>query len=156
MAASRYRFRPRYKALALSAMGIGALLLVAAFALGLEGAGFTFAVASGIVGPALGALYLTSPAWRMEVVVRDDGLEVLSDGDRKFLLPWDEVTRVVASPATHTCYVSGGDADRSLIVPGPGANAPYDLEHKQDLYREILARVPGGVVEEVELLEQAR
>jgi hypothetical protein len=131
------------------------MLLASAPIFALAGASLIFAVATGLSGVVLGTLYLASPAWRIEVVVDDDALEVLSSGDRRFRLPWGEVRRVVASPATRTCFVDGGDPDRSLVVPGEGASAPYDIEDKEALYDAILARVPADAVEEVPLLESA-
>ena len=41
--------------------------------------------------------------------------------------------RVVAAPTTHTCFVDGGAPERSLLVPGDGAPAPYDLEDREAL-----------------------
>ena len=154
-ALQRYRFRPRFRGLAWTAIGLGALLLGASAVFGLSGASLAFAIATGAAGAALGALYLASPTWRIEVQVTDDALEVLSSGDRRFRLGWGEIRRVIASPDTRTCFVDGGDPDRSLIVPGEGAHAPYDIEHREALFDAILARVPEDVVETVRLLEDA-
>lgn len=153
--AAQFRFRPRYGGMARAAIGVGAALLGAAFAFGLSGASFSFAIACGVAGVALGGLYLASPAWRYLARVGDDGLEVLDHRrDRKFLLAWNDIDRVIASPSTKTLVVSGGTAERTLIVPGPGAPAPYDIERKPALYDAIMARVPGDRVVEVALLEQ--
>jgi hypothetical protein len=65
------------------------------------------------------------------------------------------VVEVVASPSTTTCFVDGGSPGRSLLVPGDGAPAPYDVEHKPALYRAILARVPAARVREVTSLDAA-
>jgi hypothetical protein len=81
---------------------------------------------------------------------------VLSSGDRRFRLRWDEVKGVIASPSTQTCFVDGGTAERSLLVPGDGAPAPYAIEDATALYRAIVARVPPERVREVDLLERAR
>ena len=113
------------------------------------------ALVGGGVGMILGGLYLRSPAWRIAVHVDDDALEVTAGTDRRFLLPWGEVKEVVASPATKTCFVDGGDPQQSLLVPGPGAPAPYDIEGKAELYDQILAHVPREKVREVALLERA-
>jgi hypothetical protein len=42
-----------------------------------------------------------------------------------------------------------------LLVPGPGASAPYDIENKAELYEIICARVPGERIREVTMLDQA-
>lgn len=131
----------------------GALFL---FGLGQGGVAASYALAGGIAGTLLGALYLLSPAWRTEVLVHDHGLEVLSRGDRRFLLPWEQVVKLVVSPSTRTCFVDGGAPDRSLLVPGPGASAPYDIENKAALYDELVARVPADRRREVETLEKAQ
>ncbi len=136
------------RGLALSAMalavGLGAL---AAWAGNWSLAGLAAVVAVG------GAAYLRSPAWRLAVAVDDDGLEVGSPGRRRFRLAWAEVVRVVASPTTGTCFVDGGAPERSLLVPGAGAPAGYDLDDKPALFAIILARVPADRVETVSRLD---
>jgi len=151
---ARYRFRPRFRALAVLAMVLGVAL--GGYGLVAGGAASTAMVVIGMGGAALGGLYLGSPAWRIEVLVDDDALEVLASGDRRFRLPWAEVTSVIASPSTETCFVDGGGPERSLLVPGDGAPAPYAIEGKAELYRTIVARAPRDKVREVELLETAR
>jgi hypothetical protein len=137
------------------AIAIGLLLLPCPFVFDLVGASRWFALGSGIAGVLLGTLYLRSPTWRIVVVPGDQALEVLRGGERRFLLPWAEVVRVVASPSTRTCFVDGGDPRRSLLVPGDGAPAPYDIEDKQRLYEIIMSRVPAERIREVALLQTA-
>jgi hypothetical protein len=151
---ARYRFRPRFRGLAVLAMVLGVGL--GGFGLVAGGAASTALVVIGMGGAALGGLYLGSPAWRIEVVVDDDALEVLgAGGDRRFRLPWTEVASVIASPSTETCFVDGGAPERSLLVPGSGAPAPYAIEGAAELYRAIIARTPRERVREVALLENA-
>ncbi len=127
-------------------MGVGgALDIVTVVTLG----GAILPLATGALGMVLGAAYLMSPAWKLEVVVDDQALEVRSAKGLKFRLPWTEVAKVVASPSTHTCFVDGGTPDRSLLVPGDGAPAPYDIEDKAALVDAILARVDKAKVQEV-------
>ena len=59
-------------------------------------------------------------------------------------------------PTTHTCFVDGGAPERSLLVPGDGAPAPYDIEERRALFDAILAHVPPERVTTVESLEKAR
>lgn len=151
---ARYRFRPRFRGLAVLAMVLGVAL--GGYGLVAGGAAATVLVVMGMGGAALGGLYLGSPAWRIEVVVDDDALEVLASGDRRFRLPWSEVASVIASPTTQTCFVDGGAPERSLLVPGNGAPAPYAIDNAPDLYRAIVARAPRERVREVALLETAR
>lgn len=141
--------------MAYTAIGVGALLLVAAPLFGLSGSSLYFALAAGITGPALGALYMASPAWKLRVVVDDDALEVGSATRRRFRLAWTDVRRVIASPSTKTCFVDGGDPATSFMVPGPGADAAYDIENKHELYELVVSRVGPDRIEEVELLETA-
>ncbi|HSD86338.1 MAG TPA: hypothetical protein VLB44_02450 [Kofleriaceae bacterium] len=153
MPARSFRFKPRYRGLALSAMGIGGTLgVVAIAALGAA----LLPLATGAFGVVLGAGYLLSPSWKLEVVTDDDALTVKTAKTTKFRLPWGEVKRVVASPSTKTCFVDGGVPERSLLVPGDGAPAPYDIADRQSLYAEILAHVPADKVKEVETIEAAR
>lgn len=152
--ATRHRFRPRFAAVAILALvfGIG----VGMYGLVAGGAAATALVVMGMGGAALGGLYLGSPAWRVEVLVDDDALEVRSGGDRRFRLAWSEVQSVTASPSTQTCFVDGGTPERSLLVPGDGAPAPYAIEDAPGLYRAIVAHVPHERVREVDVLERAR
>ena len=152
--ATRHRFRPRFAAVAILALvfGIG----VGMYGLVAGGAAATALVVMGMGGAALGGLYLGSPAWRVEVLVDDDALEVRSGGDRRFRLAWSEVQGVTASPSTQTCFVDGGAPERSLLVPGDGAPAPYAIEDAPGLYRAIVAHVPRERVREVDVLERAR
>lgn len=151
--ARTFRFKPRYKALALSAMGIGGTLgVVSVVALGAA----ALPLATGVMGLLLGTGYLLSPSWKLEVVVDDDGFVVRSPKGEKFNVKWLEVKRVVASPTTKTCFVDVKDPARNLLVPGDGAPAPYDIADREALYAEILAHVPKDKVEEVETIEAAK
>jgi len=149
---SRHRFRPRYRGVAWTAAAVGGTLAAVAASLGF----LAVPLVTGAVGVALGAAYLASPTWRLAVTVDDDGLEVGSPRRRRFRLAWTDVVRVVASPSTHTCFVDGGAPERSLLVPGDGAPAPYDLDDRPALVAAILAHVPPERVTTVASLEAAR
>jgi hypothetical protein len=144
-----HRLRPRYKLLAWTSIGIGTPLT----AVGIVAGGVLLPIAAGFMGIAAGAAYLASPMWRLEVVVDDNGLEVRSPKRTRFRVAWADIVKVVASPTTHTCFVDGGAPDKSLLVPGVGAPAPYDIADKATLYDAILARVAASKVETVERLE---
>ena len=148
--ATTHRFRPRYRGIAWTAIGLGGTLAALA-----AGIGFVMLpLATGAIGMAFGAAYLASPTWRLEVVTDDDGFEVRSRKRSRFRLAWSDVVRVVASPSTHTCFVDGGSPEHSLLVPGVGAPAPYDVEDRATLVATILARVTPDRIETVESLEQ--
>jgi hypothetical protein len=149
----RFRFRPRHRGIALVALGTGAALI--ASGLIWIGVHASFPLIAGIAGIALGVAYLASPTWRYEVTVDDAGLAVVSGARTKFRVAWPDVAHVVASPSTHTCFVDGGDAGKSLLVPGDGAPAPYAIEHRDALYDQIMTRVDPGKVTLVETLERA-
>ena len=149
---TRHRFRPRYRGVAWTAAIVGGTLAAVSAVAGVVLA----PLVTGAIGVALGAAYLLSPTWRVAVTVDDGGLEVGSAGRRRFRLAWGDIARVIASPKTHTCYVDGGAPERSLLVPGEGAPAPYDLEDRPALVAAILAHVPPERVTIVESLEQAR
>ena len=151
-APTRFRFRPRFRAVAALAMILG--VAVGCYGLVAGAGASTFLVVVGLGGAAMGGLYLGSPAWRLTVVVDDDGLEVLASGARRFRLPWADVKSVIASPSTQTCFVDGGVPEHSLLVPGDGAPASYAIEDAPALYRAIVAHVPAERVREVELLER--
>jgi hypothetical protein len=130
-------------------MGVGGSIAVVASLLGFA----TMPLASGLVGIAIGAAYLASPTWRITVTIDDAGLTVGSPRRQRFHLPWRDVVRVVASPSTSTCFVDGGKPEMSLLVPGVGAPAPYDITDRKALVEAILAHVPADKVTTVELLE---
>jgi hypothetical protein len=145
-----FKFLPRYRWLGLSAAGVGGgLAVLGALSVAMA------PIAIGIVGAGIGAAYLLSPAWKMLVVVNGHGLEVTSPKGVRFKLAWADVVRVVAAP-NGTCFVDGGSPEKSLLVPGVGAPAPYDLEHKQKLYELILQHVEPAKIERVESLEAAK
>ena len=146
-----FAFRPRYQALAWSSMGVGGSMAIVASLLGF----LAVPLATGVLGVALGAVYLRSPTWRIVVTVDDDGLAVGSPGRQRFRLAWGDIVRVVASPATSTCFVDGGAPERSLLVPGDGAPAPYDIADRPALVEAILAHVPADKVRTVESLDKA-
>ncbi len=153
MPSKHYRFKPRYRGIALTSVGVGGTL--ATIALASLGAAF-LPLATGAIGVVLGGGYLLSPSWSLEVVIDDDALEVRSAKKSKFRLPWSEVVKVVSSTTTDTCFVDGGAPERSLLVPGDGAPAPYDLADKAALCADILAHVPADKVETVERLTTKR
>jgi hypothetical protein len=146
----RFPFKPRYRGVAWTAIGLGTVLdaVSAIVALPWPTLGF------GAIGVAFGAFYLVSPAWSIEVIVDDHALEVQQKGARRFHLPWKDVVKVIASASTKTCFVDGGDPDRSLLVPGPGAPAPYWIADREALYDVIVAHVAPEKIEAVELLER--
>jgi hypothetical protein len=150
-ASRRFRFRARYRGVAIVSVAVGGSLV------GIGGIGLVLVpVIAGAVGVAFGAAYLASPAWKLAVTVDDTGLTVASKDHTRFQLAWTDVKRVVASPSTHTCFVDGGAPERSLLVPGVGAPAPYDIEDKPALFEAILAHVPADRVETVDTLEAAQ
>jgi hypothetical protein len=147
--AQRFSFRPRYRGVAWTAIGTGGAL--SALGVILLGAALV-PVATGAVGILLGTAYLRSPTWRLAVVTDELGFEVTG----RFRLAWQDVVRVVASPTTHTCFVDGGTAAKSLLVPGVGAPAPYSIDEREALFAEIVAHVDPAKVTEVATLETAR
>lgn len=130
-------------------MGVGGSIAVVASLLGFA----TMPLATGVLGVALGAAYLASPTWRITVTIDDAGLTVGSPRRQRFHLAWRDVVRVVASPSTSTCFVDGGKPELSLLVPGIGAPAPYDITDRKTLVEAILAHVPADKVTTVESLE---
>ncbi len=149
MPSKHFRFRPRYRGIALTSVGVGGTL--ATIALASLGAAF-LPLATGAIGVVLGGGYLLSPSWQLEVVTDDEAIEVRSPKVSKFRLLWSDVVKVVSSTSTSTCFVDGGAPERSLLVPGDGAPAPYDLADKATLCAEILRHVPAARIETVERL----
>lgn len=146
-----HRFRPRYRGMAWSAIGVAGAVAIAGLALG--AAATPFIVSS--VGASFGLLYLGSPTWRVVVITDEVGIEVKTPKKTIFRLAWGDVKRVVASESTHTAFVDGGTAETSLLVPGDGAPAPYAIEDAAALVDTILARVTPDKIERVESLDRA-
>lgn len=146
---SEHAFRPRYKWMAWSSVGVGVPLLGIGAIAGFVAMPLVF----GVLSVGAGAYYLNSPTWRMRIVVDDTGLEVRTPKATKLKLAWGDIVKVIASPTTHTCHVDGGGAAKSLLVPGVGAPAPYDITDKAALVDAILAHVPADKVVTVERLE---
>jgi hypothetical protein len=144
-----FRFRPRYKGIAFGSIGIGGAIAGVAAAVGFA----ALPLATGVLGVAFGAAYLASPTWKLAVTVDDDGFTVASPRRERFRLRWADVVRVVASPSTHTCFVDGGAPERSLLVPGDGAPAPYDIADRQALFEIIIARVAADKIKTVSSLD---
>jgi hypothetical protein len=136
-----FAFRPRYRALAWGSIGVGGAVAAVAAVLG----PVAIPLVTGALGVVLGAAYLRSPTW----------LRVGSPSKLRFQLTWADVIRVVASPATSSCFVDGGSPERSLLVPGDGAPAPYDIADRPALVEAILAHVPPDKIQTVASLDQA-
>jgi hypothetical protein len=115
----------------------------------------TVPLVGGALAIALGAAYLASPTWRIAVTVDDTGFSVGSPTRLRFRLTWSDVVRVVASPATSSCFVDGGTPEHSLLVPGDGAPASYDIADRTALVEAILAHVPADKVQTVASLDKA-
>jgi len=143
-----HRFKPRYRGVAYGSIGFGGAVAVVSSIAGFVMLPFTF----GVIGVGLGIAYFASPTWKLAVTTDDDGLEVGSPSRQRFRIAWSEVKKVIASPSTHSCFVDGGEPAKSLLVPGVGAPAPYDLEDRPTLFAAILAHVPADRVETVALL----
>lgn len=146
-----FRFRPRYRGLAWGSMGVGGSIAAVAATVGFP----VLPLATGALGVALGAAYLVSPTWRIAVTVDHTGLSVGTSRRLRFELAWTDVVKVIASPATSTCFVDGGAPERSLLVPGDGAPAPYDIRDRKALVEAILAHVAADKVQLVESLDKA-
>jgi len=151
---ARFRLKPRFRGLALAAGAVGIFLLALA-ASGAAGAGKTYALSAGVIGAALGGGFLLSPTWRYRVLVSAEGLTVLAGRRRRLELAWSEVKRAVHSPSERTLFVDGGCPEKSLLIPGKSAPAPYDIANSSELIDFVLAHVPPGRIEMVDSLRGA-
>jgi hypothetical protein len=147
--ARSFAFRPRYRGLAWGSMGFGGTVATVGAVLGFA----LVPIVTGVLGVVLGAAYLGSPTWKITVTVDDDGLTVGSPRHPRFYLAWSQVVRVVASPSTATCFIDGGAPERSLLVPGDGAPAPYDIADRKLLVSVVLDHVAADKVKLVSSLD---
>lgn len=161
-----YRFRPRYRSLAWLAMATGSVLI--GYAL-FTGESRALALIMGAMGIALGLIYQASPVWKLRIVPfaagtgdaqegedhgegGGGGLRVLAGDVERFALRFDEIEALIVVSEHKTCFVHTGTSGRSILLPGPGANASYDIEGKEALYDLLVANVPEDRVREVENL----
>lgn len=147
-----FRFRPRYRGVAWTSVGVGGALGVVSATLGF----LAVPMISGAVGIAAGVAYLASPTWKITVTIDDDALTVGSPNKLRFRLLWADVVKVIAAPEKASCFVDGGAPEKSLLVPGDGAPAPYDIENRKLLVDEIVAHVAAEKVERVTSLADAK
>lgn len=143
-----YRFRPRFLGVAFLSLSMGVVLIVAAVTITPDTMSTGFSFVTGTGGLFLGFAYLKSPVWKLAVEILDDALVVWTGTEERMRLPWDEVKEVIVDPEQTTCFVDGGTPAKSLLVPGPGAQASYDIRNKAELITEILAHVPADRVQE--------
>jgi hypothetical protein len=140
-----FRFRPRYRGVAWTSVGIGGALGVVSATVGF----LALPMITGAVGIAAGLAYLASPTWKLAVTIDDAALSVGSPSKQRFRLAWTDVVKVIAAPEKSSCFVDGGKPEHSLLVPGDGAPAPYDIEDRKALVEAILAHVPAEKIERV-------
>lgn len=144
-------FKPRYRGLAWGSVGLGGGFGVISAILGFA----AMPLVVGAFGVAFGFIYLGSPTWKLSIVTDETGIEVRSKATTKFRVAWTDVVRVVASPTTHSAFVDGGTPERSILVPGDGAPAPYAIEDASTLVQTILSHVAPDRVKIVESLDRA-
>lgn len=138
----RYRFRPKYRVIPWISAGLGVAILGIGLFVDLDRESRIFALASGIFGPALAAMYLASSAWKLAIETGEDGLKLWAGSELRFTIAWSEVVKLIHSPTHKTAFVDGGVPDKSLVLPGPGVPAPYRIEKQAALYGELLGRIP--------------
>ncbi len=144
-----FRFRPRVRRLPVGSIALGVIMV----AIGLLPSAATaraFLIGAGTTGVVLGVLYLASPTWRLVVVATDDELRVVRGDEERLALAWGSIREVIAIENGRACFVDGGDPQKSLLVPGPGAPAPYQIERAGELYALILQKVPSERIRFVE------
>ena len=126
--------------MALSAIGLGG-------GIGLFGMVLAAVVPiiAGAIGTALGTAYMMSPSWKLTVETNSECIEVRSGDTVKFRLLWTSVVKVVAATSSPSAFVDGGAPERSLLIPGDGAPAPYQIENAAALIEEILKRVEPDI-----------
>lgn len=145
-----YRFRPRFVGVAFLSLSIGTVLIVSSLTITPDRMSAIFSFFAGLAGLFLAFAYLKSPVWRLAVDIQDDALVVWNGLEERMRLPWADVTKVVMGPEGETCFVDGGTKELSLLVPGPGAGASYEIRRKKQLIAAILAHIDEDLVENSE------
>jgi hypothetical protein len=145
-----YRFRPRFLGVAFLSLSVGVVLVVSGATITPDAMSTIFSYVTGTAGLFLGFAYLKSPVWKLAVEIEDEALVVWTGVEERLRLPWDQVKEVKVDAEHMTCYVDGGAPKQSLLIPGPGAQASYDILKKAELIAEILENVPADRVKESE------
>jgi len=148
-----YRFRPRFVGVAFVSLSLGVTLVAAALTVAPDRLSSTFSLISGIAGLCLGYLYLRSPVWKLAVDIQETDLVIWSGTAERLRLPWSQVSRVVVDPDHELCFVDGGSPEKSLLVPGPGAQASYVIAKRRQLINAILSHVPSEIVQDSSQLQ---
>lgn len=148
---ARFRLRPRWAWLPWAIGGFGAALIAFAWIADVPPTTRGVETFAALMLCALAGLYARSPLWRSHVVVDADGLKITGPRGVRLKLSWSEVVKVRAAPANKTCYIDAGMPQKSFLLPGPGASAPYRVEHRAALYDRIVAACAGRVDEVPEL-----
>ena len=138
-----FRFRPRFQAIPWIVAGVGVAMLGFGLFGGAQGSSRTFAILAGAIGPLIALAYLRSPAWKLRVVVDEQAFEVRGGENIRFRIEWVDVKELVYSNKYPTAFLDGGQAERSLLIPGPGAPAPYRIERAEELVAYVRSKVPA-------------
>ncbi|HET6610373.1 MAG TPA: hypothetical protein VFG83_00215 [Kofleriaceae bacterium] len=141
---------PRFRILAMLAVVIGAIAMIAAAGLWATGTHLIIAAVGGAMGLLAGGIYLRSPAWRITIAAGPSGLAVAAGSRPKFQLAWDDIRRVVTNRETSACYIKSDSPATSILIPGPEAPAPYDIEGKAALIATVLSHVDPERIDRVD------
>jgi hypothetical protein len=87
------------------------------------------------------------------LVVDDEGYAVEERGREKLRVRWSEVQKARADAAEQALYLDTGDPARNLLVP-PQRGYGFRFERADELYREILKRIPQDKIEAVARLDR--
>ncbi len=142
-----YPFSPRFKFVAYAALVLGAVALTGAII-----AGGVSGWVIGLLCISSGAAYLLSPAWKIVIETNENGITVFQKQKTRFSLPWSSVERFLVMPDEKAAFVDGGSPEKSVLIPGPGAQAGYQIVEKAALIREISKRIPAHRIKAVENL----
>lgn len=145
-AGTDFRLRPRYGTLALAAAVVGLAIMVIGL-VAATGASRTYAVGCGIAGVTLALLYRLSPVWRLRLRLNETGVSVLRGDELRLELGWGDVERVIVAADGESCYLWGGSVERSLLVAGPQARAPYIVDDRARLLTAITEAIGEERVE---------
>jgi hypothetical protein len=88
---------------------------------------------------------------RPALLIDDSGYAVEEHGKEKLRVAWSEVHKVRADAAERALYIDVGDPGRNLLVP-PKRGYGFRFDRAEELFQNILTRVPKDKIEAVEKL----
>ena len=139
----QFRLRPRRAWTIWLICIFGAILTALPFVYGVSGNARTIDMVAGVGVIVASGLFLLSPTWRSYVAIDAEGLRVQGPRGTRLLIRWAEVEEIVIDQEEQAALIRGPQGSRSFLLPSSGHPAPYQIEHPDLLYQQIISIAPS-------------